>query len=341
MTYYYLRQKTPVNYIALAELASFRASDTAISSTRITAMDRIPPQTVFTEPSPTIEDIWSDGRNPKYSDVTGYSPGRLSIPTHPMKSMKLWYYTIGSSSTSGVAGAYSHTMQEADTFPPLGFHTELEHKTTANNYLRDLLGVVNADSILTFGQDAPVMQSHNYQVSFAMSGNNVTRPTSLDYKGNYLPGNFVASLIYDSTSTNFTILSGTIKVKNTVELIKSNSVFPTEVIPLHREYDISLDGLLTKPTLLTIPDDPKDYSSKKLTFAFKTYRGASSASDFGRFSFTSLRRDKLMSEKIDEDEFRWKASVVLHNTGARNTTTSAGTMLIKAEDDLSGKHYEG
>lgn len=340
MTYYYLRQKTPVNYIALAKLASFRASDTAISSTRITAMDRIPPRTVFTEPSPTVEDIWSDGRNLKYSDVTGYNAGRLAIPSHNMKSLKLWYYTIGNCTTTGTAGNYSHTLTEADTLPNLGFQTELEHATTAYNHIRCLLGVVNVDSTLTFGQDEPVTHAHNYMVSFAVDGNNLTRPTALDYKGNYLPGNFVATLQYNSTTTNFTILSGSIKVKNAVELIKSNSLYATEAIFNHRDYEISLDGLLTQQTLLDIPDDPADYSSSKITLDFKTYRGASSANDFGRFSFNSLRMDKLVAEKIDESEFRWKASIVLHNAGARNSSTSAGTLVMKAEDDLSKKHYE-
>lgn len=340
ITYFFLKQTTPVNYIALAKLPSFRNSDAAISSTRITAMDRIPPRVEFTEPSPTVEDIWASGRNVKYSDVTGYNTGKLTIPSHNMKTGKLWYYTVGSCTTNGVAGNYSHVLSEADTLPFLGFHAEMEHATTANNQLRDLLGVFNKDSTLEFGQESPAIQSHNYEVSYAVSASNVTRPTSLDYKGNYLPGQFVATLQYNSTTTNFAILSGSINVKNTVEPDKSNSTHPTSITPLKRQYEIKLDGLLTKPTLLNIPENPADYSSKKITLAFKTYKGASSADGFVQFSFTSLRMDKLMSEKIDESMYRWKASITLHNAGARNSSTSAGKLTMKIEDDLSKDHYE-
>jgi len=257
-----------------------------------------------------------------------------------MKTGKLWYYTIGSCTTNGIAGAYSHVLAEAESLPYLGFHGEMEHRTTAYNHLRDLLGVINIDSTLTFGQTQPTQQTHNYQVSMALTGSNVSRPTSLDYKGNYLPGQFVGDLQYNSTTTNFTILSGSIKVKNTVELDKSNSIFPTAATPLKREYEINFDGLLTQPTLLTIPDDPADYSSKKIELAFKVYKGASSAADYVGFSFTSLRMDKLMAVKIDEDEYRWKANIILRNAGARNSSTSAGKLTMKIQDDLSANHYE-
>ena len=303
-------------------------------------MDRIPPRTEFTEPSPTIEELWVDGRNVKYSDVVGYKAGRLSIPSHNMKTGKLWYYSVGSCTTDGVAGAYSHVLAEADNLPFMGFHTELEHQTTAHNHLRDLLGVVNQDSILEFGQDTPTMQAHNYLVSKAISSTNMTRDTTLDYKGNYLPGQFTATLQYDSTTTNFTILSGSIKVQNTVELEKANNTHPTSATPMKRKYEIRLEGLLTQPTLLNIPEDPAGYSSKKITLDFKVYKGASSATDYVQFSFNSLRMDKLMAEKIDEKQYRWKANIVLHNTGARNATTSAGKLSMKIQDDLSAKHYE-
>ena len=341
MTYYYKRQVTPVNYIELGELPTFRNGDVAMTTAIITAMANIPGRVEYTEPSPIIEDVWSDGRNVKYSDVVGYKPGALSIPSHPMKSGKLWYYAVGSCSTAGVAGAYSHNIVEADTLPNLGFHCEMEHATTAENVIVDLVGATNDDIVLTFGQDAPTELSANFKVSLSISGNNITRSTALDFKGNYLPGQFTASLIYNTTATNFTILSGTVTVKNTVELDKANSKFPTSASPLKREYEVALEGLLTKRTLFDVPDDPRDYSSSKMTFALKVYRGASSAADFQRFSFTSLRMDKLMSEKIDDNEYRWKANILLHNAGARNATTSAGKLTVNIEDDLSGKHYEG
>ena len=155
-----------------------------------------------------------------------------------------------------------------------------------------------------------------------------------------MPGQFVATLQYNSTATNFTILSGSIQVKNTVEPDKSNSTHPTSITPLKREYEIKLDGVLTQQTLLDIPEDPASYSSKKITLAFKTYKGASSTNDFVQFSFTSLRMDKLMAEKIDESMYRWKASITLHNAGARNSSTSAGKLTMKIEDELSANHYE-
>jgi hypothetical protein len=340
ITYYFLKQTTPVNYIGLAKLPSFRNSDASISSTRITAIGRIPPRVEFTEHSPTVEDIWASGRNVKFSDVTGYNTGKFSIPDHNMKSGKLWYYTVGSCSTAGVAGAYSHSLFEADTLPFLGFHGELEHVTTANNHIVDLLGVVCKESVLTFGQDHPTTHSHTYEVSYALTGSNVARDTTLDFEENYLPGAWIATLQFNSTTTNFTILSGQIRVKNTVEFDKSNSTYPTSVTPLKREYTIRLEGVATAPTLLNLPRNPADYSDSKITFEYKCYKGASSATDFMRFSFNSLRMDKMMAEKIDETMYRWKGNIVLHNAGARNASTSAGTMVIKIEDNLSANHYE-
>jgi hypothetical protein len=256
-----------------------------------------------------------------------------------MKSGKLWRHALGSASTLGVAGNYSHSITEADIFPNLGFHGEMEHATTADNFLVDLVGCVNEQIVLTFGQDAPTEIAANFKVSLSLTANNVIRSTALDFKGNYLPGKFVATLTYNSTTTNFSILSGTVTVKNTVELDKANSQFPTSTTPLKREYEVGLEGLLSKRTLFDIPDDPRDYSSSKLTFALKVYRGASSADDFQRFSFTSMRMDKLMAEMIDDNEYRWKANLLLKNAGARNTSTSAGKAIIKIEDDLSGGHY--
>jgi hypothetical protein len=305
----------------------------------MTAMDNIPSGVEFTEPTPIIEDMRSNGRNVAFSNVVGYRPGSLTLPDHPAKTGKLWYYAIGSCSTAG-AGPYSHTILEADTPPFLGFPCELEHATTANNYQVDLLGVVCETITLTFGQDDPTSISAGYKVSYAMTGNNLARDTSLDFLGNYLPGQFNATLQYNSTTTNATILSGTVTVKNKIEFTKSNSLYPTEAIFLARDYEISLNARLTNRTLLDIPDDPEDYSSKKITLNLKVYKGASSATDYQQFSFTSLRMDKLMASKIDEEMYVWEAGITLHNAGARNATTSAGKLNMKIVDDLSGGHYE-
>jgi hypothetical protein len=340
ITYYYLKESTPVNYLALAKLPSFRNSDAAISSTRITAMDRIPPRVEFTEPSPIIEQIWTNGRNVGYRDTVGYRNGKLSIPTHNVKSGKMWYYVVGSCTTNGVAGAYSHVITEADTVPFLGFHGELEHATTAYNHLRDLLGCVVMSATLEFGQDTPARISYEVEVAYSVSASNVARPTSHDFKGNYLPGQFVYTLQYNSTATNFTILNGTITVKNTFEFDRANSTHPTSVTPSRREYEINLDGLLTQDTLFGIPEDPADYSSSKITLDFKIYKGASSTTDYQQFSFSSLEMDKLMAEKIDESMYRLKAPIVLHNAGARNSSTPRGTLTMKIQDDLSANHYE-
>jgi len=338
MVYFQLGKTTPVNYISIKKMASFRASDAALATP--TFIDNIKPGFPFGQPFPVFQQFRRGTLNVSSTRITKYEPGMLIIPDHEVQTGKWLYYVLGGCATTGpVSSVYTHAITEAATLPFLGIHCEMEHETDANSERVDLLGSSIQDYKFSWSQDNPAMQSLGIIVAKDVTGSDIGRPTGADAIGFAKAGYNTVTFEYNGSDAGCTVWGGSINIRNYLEYRKVADVYATESLFNKREYTINLDISLSDDILLDIPDDPESYTGA-ITLVVKSNF---TATHYNQFTFSSLQLDpnSVRGHKIDEDEFFWRGTITLRNCGAiASIPQAAGTLAIEAKDALTIAEYE-
>jgi hypothetical protein len=330
-TYFRVGKATPVNYIGRQVRTSFRQGDTVITSA--IAIDDIQDEVEFVEPAYRIEEKAFTNTVVYHSFSTGIDIPSLQFPEHPLKSGVLWRYVMGTVATTS---SYKHTITVANAFPNVAFHGEMEHATTAKSKRLDFLGIVNENAMIRWGQTQPTTASYSWKVGKTVSGSDLARPTELDLKASFLPGQFSTTLLYNSNSVDVTWLGGSIECRNRSDFFRVGDEYPTEALWTRKDYLITLEFMAYDKDAIDIPRKPESYAGA-ITLAQKVYRN--STTDYMNFSFTNLFISKQVhAKKVAEADYYYHNTIELKAAGAR-TGIAANTTTLTVVDDISGGKY--
>lgn len=338
-TFYKLGKTAPVNWIGIDKTAAFRNSDAQLVSGNVRALDPCPEGIEFREPTAIVRHYRSGTKNPTDTQVVGYLPGELTVPSHYYRTGKWLALAIGTCSTS--AATVTHRLKE--TSAELYFfqlHCVMEHATSSNCLYRDLLGNAIRRWHFNFGQDDACRQNIDVAVAKPIDGSDLAVRVAFEYshaKVVYPAGQFTHTTTYGATSWGCSILSGDIELNNTLVHYKSGDQFPTSVHHKRRNWKLSLNVRLFNNTLLTLPDTPTGYTTNALTFYGKYWANANS--NYMAMSFTNLRMDRPMGKLIPDEEYFWEGTIEFEPTGAR-VGVPANSHRTTVVDALSNTHYE-
>lgn len=337
-TFFKLGKKTVVNWIGIDKVATYRNTDSQLASGNVRAIDPCPDEIIFREPSPIVR-YYRKGKNPYATEVVGFLPGELTIPSHDYKTAKWITFAVGKCSTT--VATYEHIFQEtSDELYFLGLHCAMEHATSAICHYRDLLGNTVKRWHFKFSQDDCCKQDLNIAVAYAIDGSDLVRQ-SFEHSYNkavYPAGQFTHTTLYGAgVSWGCQILSGDIELNNTVVHYKQASKYPTSVLHKRRDWTIKLRVRLFNKTLLQLPDSAVSYTTNRLSFFGKYWEDANS--NYMQMSFTNLYMERPMGKQIAEADYIWEGDINLTPAGAR-VGISACSVRIRAIDDLSNTHFE-